>query len=88
MSEQERFGFRVRLARDWETDEPTGNWLVELPHQCDAWSIAGEELDGGVEHADAVSALERFLAEGAEALEALRAQRFYGEPDRGWWPDE
>lgn len=82
MSEQQdKFGFCVRLKRHWDTEEPIG-WAVRLPHQCDAWDIAGDAYEG-VEHAQAVAALERFLSEGTEALAALRARRHYGE-DGGW----
>ncbi len=72
------FGFCVRRARDYETNEPTG-WAVRLPRQCDDWDIVGEFSRGEPDHAAAVAEFERFLAEGARALEALRAEREFGE---------
>jgi hypothetical protein len=68
------FGFRVRHPRDWEDSITSDNWIVELPHQCDAWTIAGDEYDGGT-HAEAVAELERFIAEAQAALVALREER-------------
>ncbi len=72
------FGFTVRKVEPGE--HRTERWAVGLPHQCDAWDIAGEMANygtphDGVPHAEAVAELERFLTEGAAALEALRAQR-------------
>ncbi len=72
------FGFCVRRTRDYETNEPDG-WSVELPHQCDSWVIVGTDYRGEPDHAAAVAEMERFLAEGARALEALRAEREFGE---------
>jgi len=46
-------------------------WRVFLPHQCDDWDVAGEEHDG-IPHAEAVAALERFIAEAQVALAKLR----------------
>ena len=53
------FGFTVReIHADADADEgfslPTPGWLVCLPHQCDAWDIAGNAFDGGIPHAEAV----------------------------------
>lgn len=87
-----RFGFTVKRRRDYADDGAfeqavvvPGEWCVFLPHQCDAWDIAGEtgtagsSIDGE-SHEDAVAALEAFLAEGQAALEALKAEReFDGE---------
>lgn len=51
-----------------------GEWLVFLPHQCDAWDIAGDEAFGdGVSHAEAVAALEKHIADAQVALRGLRA---------------
>ena len=78
----ERFGFRAGRAREWNHEGtervPTDDWVVELPHQCDAWSIAGEDGEG-VAHAEAVASLEAFIAEAQEALAALREQREFGD---------
>lgn len=70
----ERFGFTVRHERDYYTKEFQG-WTVSLPHQCDNWDIAGEKHTNGLSRDEAVAELERFLAEGAEALAALREER-------------
>lgn len=73
------FGFSVkRENRRFQAAARDGSWCVFLPHQCDAWDIAGE-TDGahmdGVPHAEAVAALELFIAEAQQALEALKAER-------------
>lgn len=70
-----RFGFQVR--------EDSGAWSVELPHSCDAWEIT----EGAVSQAQAIDALERFLLEGREALDALLARREHGR-ERGGVFDE
>lgn len=54
----------------------TDDWLVYLPHQCDAWVISSEDVWYGYEpHDVAVSRLEAFIAEATEALTALRERR-------------
>jgi hypothetical protein len=68
------FGFRVRHPRDWEDNITSDNWIVELPHQCDAWTIAGDEYHGSP-HAEVVAGLEKFIAEAVIALVALREGR-------------
>jgi hypothetical protein len=51
-----------------------GEWLVFLPHQSDAWDIAGNEGYGdGVSHAEAVAALEKHIADAQVALRELRS---------------
>lgn len=75
----EKFGFTVRRAKDYHTKEPAG-WNVTLPHQCDSWQIAGD-WGNGDEHGKAIAELERFLAEGAEALAALKAGREFGDDE-------
>jgi hypothetical protein len=70
-------------------------WQVYLPHQCDSWAILTEWAAPGTENqtspwpwmtggsqADAVAALERFIAEAQEALAALKAGQEYGDPGR------
>lgn len=77
------FDFKVKRGSRWDPEAKRsvpnpGSWAVFLPHQCDAWDIAGE-TDGahmdGVPHAEAVAALELFIAEAQQALEALKAER-------------
>jgi hypothetical protein len=56
----------------------SGGWHVYLPHQCDAWTIAGSDWSKFVAtQAEAVSELERFIAEAQEALAALRLGEEY-----------
>jgi len=50
--------------------EYTEYWTVSLPHQCDEWEIVPYDF-----HAPAVAALEKFIAEAQQALEALRGMR-------------
>ncbi len=83
-----KFGFTVSEHRKyWEGNQYigggklTGEWEVYLPHQCGDWVIAGGNGDAE-SHDQAVKHLEDFLAEGAEALAALKAkQPFNGEED-------
>lgn len=79
MTEPEPFGFRVEhpVVIDWSSGQSvptvsTDKWMVYLPHQCDVWSIADDGLGDGVMHAEAVEALERFVAEAEAALVRLR----------------
>lgn len=70
------FGFTVEPESIWTWDaagyrEVGSGWRVRLPHQCDSWDIAGES-QAGVPHAEAVAALERFIAEAQIALTELR----------------
>jgi hypothetical protein len=79
------FGFTVRHGTTWEGAvdyEPVpdpGTWVVHLPHQCENWDIAGEQLSHnsfeGVEHDEAVKMLEAFIAEANVALAALMDKR-------------
>lgn len=48
----------------------TEHWSVYLPHRCDDWDIVDT---GG--YAEPVAALEKFIAEAQQALEALRGMR-------------
>ena len=50
--------------------EYTEYWTVSLPHQCDEWEIVPYDF-----HGPAVAALEKFIAEAQQALEALRGMR-------------
>lgn len=85
----EAFGFKVKKhsVLDDSSDDPDarvvvpGMWEVHLPHQCSAWDIAGESGWEGEPHADAVAALEKFIAEAQEALAALREEREFGTED-------
>lgn len=74
-----QFGFTVKRATryDYETGEQEGFWHVALPHQCDYWDIAGEDHHGA-EHAEAIAALEQFIAEAQEAMGKLKAQQEMG----------
>ena len=73
-------GFRFDPADKKSVPHP-GMWAVFLPHQCESWDIAGEGDEHnplcvvGVPHAEAVAALEQFIAEAQAALEALKAER-------------
>lgn len=49
-------------------------WHVQLPHQCSEWKIAGKKYGDGVSHAEAVEALEAFIAQAQDALLRLRAK--------------
>jgi hypothetical protein len=72
----EPFGFKVRhITEDGDTFEPVDQWKVELPHQCEAWTIAGVKYYDGVPHAEAVAELTRFIAEAQSALAALVERR-------------
>jgi hypothetical protein len=68
------FGFAVEPEPIWGSDgyaQDVTGWRVYLPHQCDAWDIAGE-MSAGAPHAEAVAALELFIAEAQVALAQLR----------------
>lgn len=69
------FDFEVCRDTDFDTDEPTDNWTVSLPHQCDAWRINRGGSYDGVPHAQAVADLEEFIAKAKEALVALKERR-------------
>jgi hypothetical protein len=67
------FGFKVKheeASGSWRA-----GWTVELPHQCDEWQITPDAYKEPVTHAQAVEALEQFIAEAQEALRALREER-------------
>lgn len=71
------FGFRVYQPTNWDSGEPEG-WTVSLPHQCDAWVIAGDEWGGdGLTQDAAITELEKFIAEAQVALAALRRGEEY-----------
>lgn len=72
------FGFRVgHITEDGDTFEPVDQWRVNLPHQCDAWDIAGEYWTG-LPHDEAVAEVRRFIAEAEAALAALIERREVG----------
>lgn len=78
MSNIEPFGFTVEKTTRYDYDlgeEIPGYWRVKLPHQCDSWDIAGADYGDSATHAEAVTALEAFIAEAQQALEALEAER-------------
>jgi len=56
-----RFGFSVSFL--------DGEWSVDLPHQCDEWTV------GFGEHGEVAAALEQFIGEAAAALERLRRRQ-------------
>ena len=59
-----QFGFEVREMKQ-------GLVSVLLPHQCDAWGIAGDDWDG-VPRELAIRQFERFIAEAETALQKLK----------------
>lgn len=73
------FGFRVEWC-EAEYEDETSGWNVNLPHQCDAWDIAGRYAYPLLQ-AEAIAELERFIAEAQEALSALREGKAYGGAD-------
>jgi hypothetical protein len=79
----ERADFRPGLGPetpsvpDFRVRREQSGWRVSLPHQCDSWDIAGDEYSS-VDTAEAVTELERFLADGQAALAALKAGQEYG----------
>lgn len=79
MSKEERdpedlggeYGFRAGLATEWDTDGGEmflrSSYVVELPHQCDAWVIARCMFKS-----QAIANMECFIAEAQEALRKLK----------------
>jgi len=74
-----RKGGRFGWSLDPERPIPPklDRWSVSLPHQCDDWEIVGG-WDGYVEHSEAVSALEDFIAQAQAALDNLKARQDQG----------
>jgi hypothetical protein len=70
-----QFGFEVH--RDDAYDDEPERWRVQLPHQCDAWSIAGDGYDGEP-YDKAIASLETFIAEAQQAMVALRQKKEHG----------
>lgn len=75
-TQKSEFGFKVIKLAD-------GTWRVFLPHQCDHWDIAGESHGvgwpgDGVNHAEAMNALRKFLEEGFATLDDLMQLRQHG----------
>lgn len=72
------FGFTVQRKPIRDDSQPSrkigSGWWVHLPHSCDEWDIAGDEYEG-VPREEAVTLLERFIAEAQVALAALRGER-------------
>lgn len=77
------FGFSVWQGHEWDpetytvAEEPNGLWYVVLPHQCDAWEVAGR-YPRGAEKAEVVNELADFIAEAHAALQALIRDQEYG----------
>lgn len=65
------FGFRAGLATEWDTDGGEmflrSSYVVELPHQCDAW-----EITRCLFRSEAIEEMEKFIAEANAALDKLR----------------
>jgi hypothetical protein len=74
-----RFGFTVEYLEAEDDDEQSG-WQVSLPHQCGPWRIDhGSSYFDREPQADALAALDAFIAEAQQAREALAAGKTYGE---------
>lgn len=63
--------FRVQKIID-------GTFAVSLPHQCDAWDIAGEAHYRGVSQEVAIETLTEFIEDAQRALAALTRGETYG----------
>lgn len=65
------YGFCAGLATEWDTDGGEmflrSSYVVELPHQCDAWEITRCLLKS-----EAIAEMEKFIAEANAALDKLR----------------
>lgn len=65
------YGFRagIRSEWDWVGGEMRleSTFVVELPHQCDAWTITN-----CLNRDSAIEAMENFIAEANDALDKLR----------------
>jgi hypothetical protein len=63
----------------WRVSDTTDAWIVALPHECGEWPIAGDvNYRAGIPFDDAVSKLQRFIAEAQAALDALRIRQEFG----------
>lgn len=80
------FGFEVGYSKSERVVNPQYGWYVCLPHQCDAWDIAGYKYDP-VPKEKAIEDLQKFIAEAQEALLALQEERQMNVPDRWWEKD-
>lgn len=81
MSEEERdpedlggdYGFRAGICTEWDWDTNRGEmalgttYVVELPHQCNAWQITKEG-----DREQAIADMECFIAEAQAALRKLK----------------
>jgi hypothetical protein len=65
------YGFRAGLATEWDYVDGEmllqSSYVVELPHQCDAWEITRRMVK-----AEAIAEMEKFIAEANAALDKLR----------------
>ncbi|MET0415795.1 MAG: hypothetical protein ABW022_07220 [Actinoplanes sp.] len=65
----EPFGFTAKYTLSDHPDDDAG-WTVSLPHQCDAWDIAGSYWSP-VPRAQAIGEFRRFIAEAEGVLAQL-----------------
>lgn len=67
------YGFRAGLAAEWDWDTDRGEmalntaYVVELPHQCDAWEVTRIR-----DRDQAIADVECFIAEAQAALRKLK----------------
>jgi hypothetical protein len=57
----------------WDKTPNREGWSVALPHQCDAWDIAGEDYGPRATKQEAIERLTAFVDEAQAALAALKA---------------
>lgn len=62
----DEFDFTVGLLEHWDHPGPPV-YLVELPHQCDGWTITAEP-----DKAVAMATMRRFISEARTAYAKLR----------------
>jgi hypothetical protein len=62
------FGFKV--------EKLLGGWVVSLPHRCGTWDIT-EYDEHPSSKEEAIASLEAFIAEGQQALAALKQGEEY-----------
>lgn len=81
--ELEPFGFEIEYEDQSWRHEPQAGWRVHLPHQCDAWDIAGDTYDL-VTREEAITELERFITEAQATLAELRTAPETPRPKEDW----
>lgn len=58
---------------DFDVIKKEDGYLVQLPHQCEEWTVAGgEKYWTGTTKEKAIEQLETFIKEAQEALEKLK----------------